>query len=242
MDETTADSSLLKQHKNSYVVPEYYSPNSSSPSSPHERRMSSYRKPLHGANTSYQGAELGETTAPSPLNDNAGLAIGNIDNLSPTSWSNVTRGHPVPIHVDGDPSPSTTIPQTSSAAVRYPSGAPQGSPNTPASTDPLLSPPLARNTGTPGTSSGDPFLSPSSTIDGRFAGRLEGPYGKDDEEEGDLGHVSFNPYHASSDPETLRGMDSSVSVRPLGSLPHCETLSKTINLTNTLSFRPPRGL
>lgn len=243
MDETAADSRLLDQQRNPYVVPDYYSPDPSSPSSSHQRRMSSYRKSLPGANTSYQGAEMGELTASSPLNANAGLAIGNIDNFSPTSRSNVTRGPPVPIDIDGNSSPSTTIPQRPSAAVRYPSGAPQGSPNTPASIDPLLSPPLAQNTGTPGTFySGDPFLSPSSTFDGRFAGRLEGPYGKDDEAEGDLGHVSFNPYHASSDHETLRGMDSSVSIRPSGSLPHCETLSKTINLTNTLSFRRPGAL
>lgn len=243
MDETAADSSLLNHQRNPYVVPDYYSPDPSSPSSTYERRMSTYRKPLPGANTSYQGTGLGELTAPSPLNANAGLAIGNIDNFSSTSRSNVSRGPSVPTDVDGNESPSTIIPQRSPAAVRYPSGAPQGSPNTPASIDPLLSPPLAQNLGTPGTFySGDPFLSPSSTFDGRFAGRLEGPYGKDDEEEGDLGHVSFNPYHASSDHGTLRGMDSSVSIRPSGSLPQCETLSKTINLTNTISFRRPQGL
>lgn len=235
MDGTNVDSSLLKQQKNPYVVPDYYSPDPSSPSSSHERRMSSYRKPLSGTNTSYQGAGLGEVTAPSPSSANAGLAIGNIDNFSSTSRSNVTR-----IDYDGSSSPSTTVPQRPSGPVRYPSGAPLGSPNTPASIDPLLSPPLAQNTGTPGTFySGDPFLSTSSTFDARFAGRLEGPYGKDDEEEGDLGHASFNPYHASSDHETLRGMDSSASIRPSGSLPHCETLSKTINLANTLSSRRP---
>lgn len=241
MDETTA-SSLIGQQKNPYVVPDYYSPDPSSPSSSYERRMSISRKPLSGANT-YQGATLGELTAPSPLNANAGLAIGNIDNFSSTSRSNVTQGPPAPIDIDGNSSSSTIIPQRASGAIRSPSGAPQGSPNTPAPIDPLLSPHLTQNTGTPGTFySGDPFLSPSSTFDGRFAGKLEGPYARDDGEEGDLGHASFNPYHANSDRETLRGMDSSVSIRPSGSLPHCETLSKAINLTNVLSFRRPRGL
>ena len=241
MDETTADSSLLRQQKNPYVVPDCYSPDLPSPSFSHERRMSTYRNPLPEANTSYQGAEMGQLTAPSPLDANAGLAIGNIDNFTSTSMSNVTRGPPAPIDFDGNPPSSTTIPQRASGAVRSPLGASQGSPNTPASIDPLLSPPLNRN---PGTSStfGDPFLSPASTFDGRFAGRLEAPYGKDDEEEGDLGHVSFNPYHASSDHETLRGMDSSVSIRPPGSLPHCVTLSKAINLTNVLSQVAPRTL
>lgn len=242
MEESTADSSLLRQHKNPYVDPDYFSPVPPSPSSSYERRMSAYRKPLPEANTAYQGAELGNLTTPSPLHANAGLAIGNIDNFPSTSRSSVTRGPPAPIDIDGNSFPSAAIPQRPSGAVRPPSGAPQGSPNTPASIDPLLSPHLTRNSGTPGAfHSSDPFLSPSSTFDGRFAGRLEGPYGKDDEE-GDLGHASFNPYHASSDHETLRGMDSSVSIRPSGSLPHCETLSKAINLTNVLSFRRPRGL
>lgn len=207
--------------------------------------MSTYRKILPEANTSYQGAELGQLIAPSPLNANAGLAIGNIDNFPSTSSSNVIRGPPAPIDIDENSPVSTTIPQRVSGAVRSPLGAPQGSPNTPASIDPLLSPYLNRNMGTSGSYfPGDPFLSPASTLDGRFAGRLEGPHGKDDEEEeGDLGHAPFNTYHASSDHETLRGMDPKVSIQPSGSLPHCVTLSKAVNFANVLSsFRRPRRL
>ena len=240
MDETTADT-LLRQQNNPYVVPDYYSPDVPSPSSSHERRMSTYRKPLPEANTSYRGAELAQSTAPSPSIANVGLAIGNIDNFPSISWSNGSRGNPAPIDIDGNPPSSTTIPARAFGAVRSPSGAPQGTPNTPASIDPLLSPNLNRNSGTPGTFyPGDPFLSPSSTLDGRFAGKLEDPYGKDNEEEGDLGHASFNPYHASSDRETLRGIDSSASIRPSGSSPYCVTLSNAINRTNILSFRRPR--
>lgn len=242
MDETTADSSFFRQQSNPYVVPDYYSPDVPSPSSSHERRMSTYRKPLPEATTSYQGAEVGQLTAPSPSTANAGLAIGNIDYFASIPRSNVSRGTPAPIDIDGNSPSSTKIPPRPSGAVRSPSGAPQGSPNTPASIDPLLSPNLTRNPGTSGTFyPGDPFLSPSSTIDGRFAGKLDGPYGRDDEE-GDLGHASFNPYHASSDHETLRGMDSSASIRPSGSLPYCVTLSHSMNRTNIFSFRRARRL
>lgn len=239
MDERTADSSLLRQQNNPYVVPDYYSPDVPSPSSSHERRMSNYRKPLPDANTSYQGAGLGQLTAPSPSTAYAGLAIGNIENLPPISRSNGSRSTPATIDIDENSPSSTTIPRRTFGLARYPSGAPQGSPNTPASVDPLLSPSLTRNPGASGTFyPGDPFLSPSSTSDGRFAGKLEGPYGKDDEQ-GDLGDASFNPYHASADNERLRGMDSLASIRPSGSVPYCVTLSNAINSTNMLSFRRP---
>lgn len=240
MDPTTADSSLLRQQNNPYVVSDYYSPDVPSPSSSHERRMSTYRKPLPDGNTSYQGAGLDQLTAPSPSIANAGLAIGNIDNLPPISRSNGSRATPAPTGIDENSLSSTTIPPRTFGAVRSPSGAPQGSPNTPASIDPLLSPSLTRNPGTSATFyPGDPFLSPSPTFDdGRFAGKLEGPYGKD-EEESDLGHASFNPYHASADNERLRGMDSLVSIRPSGSVPRCVTLSNAIHSTNMLSFRRP---
>lgn len=239
MDETTADSRLLRQHVNPYVVPDYYSPDEPSPSSSQERRLSSYRKPLTEADTSYQGAGHGQLTAPSPPIPNAGLAIENIDNLPPTSRSNGSRATPAPIDVHADSPSSATIPRSNFPFVRSPSGAPQGSPYTPASVDPLLSPSLSRNPGASGTFyPGDPFLSPPATSDERFAGKLEGPYRKDDEE-GDLGDASFNPYNTNAHNERLRGNDSLASIRPSGSAPHCVTLSNAINSTNMFSFRRP---
>ena len=230
MDGTTADSSLLRQQNNPYAAPHCYSPDVPSPS----LRMSSDRKPLRKANTSDHGAELDHVTAPSPSNTNEGLAIRNIGNIPLTFTSNDRRGTPAPIDIDGNSSASTSIPPRTFGAVRSPSGVPHGSPNTPASIDQLSPPTLSMNPGTSGTLySGDPFLSPSPAFDGRFAGKLEGPYGKEDEYEGDLGHVSFDPYHASSDLERLRGMDSSASIiRPSGTLPPCVPLSNPINCTN----------